>query len=600
MSENQTMMQFFEWYLPPYMLWRKLTRDAKELAEVGITALWIPPAYKGQAGALDVGYGVYDLYDLGEFDQKGTIPTKYGTKDELLEAIKTAHKYGIRIIADIVLNHKMGADGTERVKAHKVDSANRNNPIGEAHEIEAWTKFDFPARESEHSDFKWNASHFNGVDYDAAANETGVFIFEGKHWENVDLENGNFDYLMGADVDFSNTEVVEELTRWGRWFLHTADIDGFRFDAVKHMKFSFYRDLLNTLRKEEKEDLFSVGEYWHQDVNALINYLEQADHRLSLFDVPLHYKFYQAATTNGDFDMRSLNKDTLTSADPEHSVTFVDNHDTQPNQALQSYIPHWFKLHAYAYILLREQGLPCIFYGDYYGIPQAGSPPLKEKLDPLITARKNCAYGTQRDYFDDPDIVGWTREGDGEHKDSGLAVLLTNAKGGSKKMYVSKRFAGKKFCDITRSIKEDILIDGDGYGEFKVLDGSCSVYLKKQLDFVSGSFSICKLNADIDMKSIALNEWSFISKTDDEVSYVCKSDEKPINCIEAQEGYSLLRFTEDLDLSLIGILAKLCTILAEAQISVFTISTYNTDYILIKEDQQQKAAAALRKHGYVL
>lgn len=493
MSENQTLMQYFEWYLPPGILWKQLKRDAEELSKTGITELWIPPAYKGQAGINDVGYGVYDLYDLGEFDQKGTIPTKYGTKDELLEAVRTAHKYGIKIIGDVVLNHKMGADGTERVRAHKVDSGDRNRPVSDAHEIEAWTKFDFPGRNGAYSEFKWNSSHFNGVDYDHQSGENGVFIFEGKHWENVDIENGNFDYLMGADIDFSNPEVTAELTRWARWYLHFVGIDGFRFDAVKHMKFSFYKDLLNTLRKEQRKDLFSVGEYWHQDVNALINYLNNAERTLSLFDVPLHYKFYQAATSNGAYDMRDLNNGTLTVLEPNNSVTFVDNHDTQPNQALQSYIPQWFKPMAYAFILLRDHSRPCIFYGDYYGISNDNIPAMKETLDPLIWARKNCAYGEQHDYFDDPDIIGWTREGDSEHADSGLAVLMTNAKGGSKKMYIGKKFAGQKFVDIAKSVNEEVVIDADGNGEFKVNDGSYTVWLKKKLDVtdvIDGIFKI--------------------------------------------------------------------------------------------------------------
>ena len=76
-------MQYFEWNLPnDGMLWKRLKDDASHLHEIGISAVWIPPAYKGHEQA-DEGYGTYDLYDLGEFDQKGTIRTKYGTKQEL-------------------------------------------------------------------------------------------------------------------------------------------------------------------------------------------------------------------------------------------------------------------------------------------------------------------------------------------------------------------------------------------------------------------------------------------------------------------------------------------------------------------------------------
>jgi alpha-amylase len=76
----------------------------------GFTGVWLPPAYKGAGGGYDVGYGVYDTYDLGEFDQKGSVRTKYGTRKEYLAAIKALQKHGIQACADVVLNHRMGAD----------------------------------------------------------------------------------------------------------------------------------------------------------------------------------------------------------------------------------------------------------------------------------------------------------------------------------------------------------------------------------------------------------------------------------------------------------------------------------------------------------
>ena len=88
-AQNGVMMQYFHWYNEPDgKLWTQLAEQAEALAAAGITALWLPPAYKGTAGGYDVGYGVYDMYDLGEFDQKGSLRTKYGTKDEYVNAIK--------------------------------------------------------------------------------------------------------------------------------------------------------------------------------------------------------------------------------------------------------------------------------------------------------------------------------------------------------------------------------------------------------------------------------------------------------------------------------------------------------------------------------
>ncbi|MGB4457755.1 MAG: alpha-amylase family glycosyl hydrolase, partial [Defluviitoga tunisiensis] len=123
---NETIMQAFYWemgtgeYLKNYPeeenLWLLLAQKAPELSEVGFTAVWLPPANKAMGGKRDVGYATYDLWDLGEFNQKGTVRTKYGTKEELENAITALHNDGIKVYYDAVLNHRMGADSTETVK----------------------------------------------------------------------------------------------------------------------------------------------------------------------------------------------------------------------------------------------------------------------------------------------------------------------------------------------------------------------------------------------------------------------------------------------------------------------------------------------------
>jgi alpha-amylase len=137
---NGVMMQYFHWYSPDDgTLWNQLTKTAKDLAKIGVTSVWLPPAYKGTAGGMDVGYGVYDLFDLGEFDQKSSIRTKYGTRDEYIHAIKTAQKAGIKVYADVVFNHKLGADAEEEAEAIPIDPNNRNAPVGEYQKVKTWT-----------------------------------------------------------------------------------------------------------------------------------------------------------------------------------------------------------------------------------------------------------------------------------------------------------------------------------------------------------------------------------------------------------------------------------------------------------------------------
>ena len=194
----------------------------RTLAAAGFTALWLPPAYKGASGAADVGYGVYDMYDLGEFNQKGSVRTKYGTKDQYLAAINAAHSNNIQIYGDVVFNHRGGADETESVTAVRVARDNRNHEFGGDVNIDAWTKFDFTARANKYSSFKWRWYHFDGVDWAQNLEESNIFKFrgDGKGWDwQVDTENQNYDYLMFADLDMDHPEVVQELKDWGEWYV---------------------------------------------------------------------------------------------------------------------------------------------------------------------------------------------------------------------------------------------------------------------------------------------------------------------------------------------------------------------------------------------
>ncbi len=474
---KKLMMQAFEWYLPEDRAhWNRIIGMASDFKKAGITSVWLPPAYKGASGVHDVGYAVYDLYDLGEFNQKNTVATKYGTKDEYLAAINELKKNGIEVLADVVLGHRMGADEQERIFAYGQDEYDRNHEIAGKKKITVWTKFTFPGRNGKYSDFTWDWTHFHGTDFDAKSQENGIYRFIGKEWDSdVDGEFGNYDYLMGVDLDMSDDEVVDELNKWGRWYFEFTGFDGFRIDAVKHIDFNFFRNWLNKLRQDTGREIFAVGEYWNAELYILQRYIEKTESALSLFDVPLHFNMFHASRSNGYYDMRYILKNTLISDRPDLAVTFVDNHDTQPGQALESFVLDWFKLHAYSLILLRNEGYPCVFYGDFYGIEHDHIPPVNG-LRTLMKLRENHAYGIMHDYFNHDKIVGWTMEGVDDINNSGLAVIMTVERGGEKRMYVGIHFAGKTFVDALNHVKEKVVIDQKGYGIFKVYDGSVSVY----------------------------------------------------------------------------------------------------------------------------
>ena len=475
---NGIIMQYFEWYMECNQnLWNQISEEAEKLAKLGITALWLPPAYKGIGGKDEVGYAVYDVYDLGEFDQKGTVKTKYGSKDEYLNCIQTLKQNGIESYADIVLNHKMGADMLQTIPATKVDWGDHNNVIADKETVRVATKYTFPGRKHKYSDFEWNWTHFDGIDYDENSKQNAIFKFKDKNWnEAVDEEFGNYDYLMGADIDFTNKEVVEECTNWGKWYLETTNVDGFRLDAVKHIPAFFYKDWIQKLREELGKELFTVGEYWSGDISKLHRYITETEGKISLFDVPLHYNL-EAASKNENYDLSKILEGTLVKENPSMAVTFVDNHDTQPGQALQSFVERWFKSAAYSIILLRNAGYPCVFYGDLYGIPHDNIEPLEE-LKTILQLRKERAYGIQHDYFDHPDYIGWTCEGDSEHIKSGLAVVISNKGDGEKRMYIGTQFSGEKFIDALGNCEEEVVIDEDGCGRFKVKGKSTSIWVQ--------------------------------------------------------------------------------------------------------------------------
>ena len=476
---NQTAMQYFEWYLPSDgQHWNNLAEDAQHLADLGISHVWMPPAFKA-TNKDDVGYGVYDLFDLGEFDQKGTIRTKYGLKEEYLNAINQLKNVGIIPMADVVLNHKAAADKLETFYVVEVDPEDRTKVISEPFEIEGWTHFTFDGRQKAYNDFEWHWYHFNGTDFDAKRNKKGIYLIQGdnKGWAHNDLvdnENGNFDYLMFANLDYRHPEVIENIYEWADWFVETTGVQGFRM-AIKHIDYFFMRNFIRDVKEKQGQDFYVFGEFWNAKEEDNNTYLEKTENRFDLVDVRLHYNLYDASLKGADYDLTTIFEQTLVKNHPEHAVTFVENHDTQRGQALESTVEEWFKPSAYALILLRKDGLPCLFYGDYYGIDgEFAQESFKEVLDTLLYARKDLAYGEQTDYFDDPNCIGWTRSGNEDC--TPLAVTISNDAANNKSMEIGSDWAGQTFYDILGNCSDTVTIDEDGWGDFPVSEKSVSVW----------------------------------------------------------------------------------------------------------------------------
>ncbi|MEM5472992.1 alpha-amylase [Hoeflea sp. AS60] len=492
---GRTLLQFFHWYLADGGgLWDEVADKAQALAQMGVTDVWLPPAYKGAAGGYSVGYDTYDLFDLGEFDQKGTVATKYGDRQALERATNALKDAGVSVIHDVVFNHKMGADEKEPVRVRRVNAEDRRQIEDEEFEALAYTRFTFPGRGGKHSEFIWDQRCFGGVDHVEDPDEDGIFKLvneygDGEWNTEVDQENGNFDYLMGSDVEFRNRAVYEELKFWGRWLADQVPVNGFRLDAAKHIPAWFFRDWIGHMRDSVDQKLFVVAEYWHPDTNALKAYLELVDQQLMLFDVGLHYRFHDAAREGENFDMRTIFDGSLVAEVPDHAVTLVDNHDTQPLQSLEAAVDPWFKSLAYALILLREQGVPCIFYLDLFGARYTDKGgdgnnyeiemPAVECLPALVTARRRFANGPQTDLFDDAGCIGFIRHGTAEAP--GCVVVMSNGPERSKWFDLGPDHGGRSYRDFIGHRQDEVTTDGDGKAEFPVNGGSVSVWVRTEL-----------------------------------------------------------------------------------------------------------------------
>ncbi|KAJ3999441.1 glycoside hydrolase family 13 protein [Lentinula boryana] len=416
-QDNPLMIQFFTWdsEATGTSWWKHFENEIPTLAEMGFTQVWLPPPNKA-AHPEGRGYDAYDLWDLGEFDQKGAVATRWGSKEELLSACRVAREHQVDIIIDAVLNHKLGADRVEKFKAVTVDPQNRLREL-ERKEIEGWTVFEFPGRGTKYSALHWNQEHFTGLDWDNSTQTKGVFKIVGKGhkgWsKNVDKELGNYDYLLGVDIDHRHPQGFQ-----------TTGAVGFRLDAIKHIDRKFTLRFLENSRKSTNSRMFSVAEYWSGNINAVLPYTRTFKGETAFFDVPLHMNFHHASQHYSRYDLRNVMNDSLVKIKPGHAVTFVDNHESKDKVLKAGWVGDHFKIQAYALILLRGTGYPCVFYGDLYPNSECYNENIAQNLKLLIKARKLYAYGGTEDYPSSKNCVGFVRLGDSTH--SGCAVILSN------------------------------------------------------------------------------------------------------------------------------------------------------------------------------
>lgn len=523
---NEVILQGFYWYIgdpgsanqsAESNLYQLYKTNATQYHNDGFTAIWMPPSGKAFSPGTDfnVGYAVYDHYDLGEFDQEGSVRTKYGTRGELIEAIDAFHANGTKAIADIVMNHMLGAASSTMM------AVSQSIPAGIT-SVEAYLNFNFTKpgdvnpRGTTYSNFVWGPQHFDGME-----SYGNYYLFSGHTLDNVNIFTGEnlfqSDIILGADVDLQNAEVKTEMTNWSKWLTDALNLDGYRVDAIRHMDNTFVRDwaveMKNYVTAKSGNPPIIFGENWDGWSARLNAYAYSAptggsqtytggtyngiQNSMQLFDVPLHYTFQKIAGENtepGDMTMlldANLAANSLLGAKPDYSITFVDNHDTVPTQSLASYIPFDFKLQSYAFILLHMSGTPCVYYRDIYKgnyVSQYVSDHFTELntgIKQLIDIRHKYGYGAGHTPTNaqpnNADILAYAREGATTGTYAGKSLVFVIAKPGvTGSQWIDTYQASGTFVQIAGdSIGATTSTQANNWGEFSVGAKGYSVWVEQ-------------------------------------------------------------------------------------------------------------------------
>lgn len=258
-ARAESMLQYFN------TSYAEMTAKMPELAEAGYKSLWLPPPTKG-SGGLSVGYDMWDPFDLGSIDQRGSVRTRYGTEAELLRLVETAHRFGIRVYFDNIMNHR----------AFDVPGFNEFTPIDIYPGV---VPEDFHLRTTQEGFFrKWdNTRNWNdswqvqnlgladlidfaqepgstNLNFGPSEGSTGLkinfvrdrlrphqycFLPNGQY-VGFGPDNGITTALIDANEGFYTESIEQYLNRAARWLMDRTKADGLRLDAVKHVRADFF------------------------------------------------------------------------------------------------------------------------------------------------------------------------------------------------------------------------------------------------------------------------------------------------------------------------------------------------------------------------
>lgn len=301
-GHSEVILQFFN------NSWNEIAEKIPELAEAGYGALWLPPPQKG-SGGLSVGYDLWDPFDLGSKDQRSSVKTRYGTEAELLRLIEVAHRFGMRVYFDNIMNHR----------AFDVPGWDENTPVDI---YPGMLPEDFHLRVTEDGFYRkwdntvnwgstWEVQMRNLSDLIDIAHETPNGNFgqtEGSTHPKISfVRHPNnpeyYDYhptlgwvgfgttnittnTIASNPDYYKEDVGGYLMRSIRWLVDRTKVDGLRLDAVKHVPAYFFGQMSGS-GKDSSSDGYCGQAQWQ--FNMTRGYSDWDNHRDTVFDTEKSY-----------------------------------------------------------------------------------------------------------------------------------------------------------------------------------------------------------------------------------------------------------------------------------------------------------------------
>jgi hypothetical protein len=407
--------------------WDHLAAQAKAFSLAGFSAVWLPPMLKTSSGVgpgAD-GYGPFDDYDIGSKNQKGTIPTRFGTREQLQRCAAILRANGLDIYLDMV-EHQRSGDGAQPPEAFvfRYLGANGTPNIGR---------------------FPKNPKNFLPQvprDPDLGGPPADDFPF-GRELAPINAipKHYVFDGLIAASD----------------WLTRALDAQGYRLDDVKGLSTDFLLPFLNSKAMAGK---FAVGEFFDGNPLLVNNWIfnpHGMQGRPSAFDFPLKFMLNGMCNNPGRFNMALMDHTGLAGISPLNAVTFVENHDTDLQNSGKIIIN---KLMGYAYILTSE-GYPSVYYRDYSTDPDCFG--LKPKIDNLIWIHEVLASGTTQQRWKDLDVFAYEREGGPR-----LLTALNNDPNGPHTIHVATGFGANVHLKDYTGHGNDVFTDGGGGATIQV------------------------------------------------------------------------------------------------------------------------------------